>query len=84
MNEVDFLPYIRFLQIPQHTKGTGALLQNGNPKHFYGPIGYLTVKVMGDDLIREHIYNMIWISQYTGSGSNCNLGFGRNSVIKIQ
>lgn len=79
----DFMDYIRFLQSPRVKKGQTVTIDS-KPCRIEGLTGYLTIKIMGDELMREHLYNLFQISQFAGLGSNCNLGFGQNNIINIR
>lgn len=83
-NMTDLHEYIRFLQIPERQKAMTVVLDNGQTRRFEGKMGFLTIKVMGDDLIKAHLYKLFQISQIVGIGSNCNSGFGQNCIKAIR
>lgn len=75
--------YIRFLQIPDRKKGQNFDTDEKKIR-IEGYVGYLTIKIMGNTIIREHIYNIFRVSQITGLGSNCNIGFGQNTIKLVK
>lgn len=73
------LQYIRLLR-----DDTKAGIRNLNKDNFIsGRIGYVTLKVSGDDDIKEFIFTILYLSQFIGCGSRTSLGYGHMEISKI-
>lgn len=50
----------------------------------YGSIGYITFKLSGEINVKELLWELFHISQFTGIGTRSSMGFGHNSIISIK
>jgi CRISPR-associated endoribonuclease Cas6 len=74
-------PYIRIIRNDTKKRGMHIRLPNNDQLiRIEGSVGYLTIKLNGDNLIKEHMWNIFYIGKFIGMGSNSNLGFGHYRI----
>lgn len=84
-NVEDLLSYIRIIRNDTKNQAMHIRLpDNEQLIRIEGIKGYVTLKINGDDVIKEQIWRLFHIGQFLGMGSNTNMGFGHYSISKVR
>ena len=86
LNSEELFPYLWVLS--DNTQESWGYLTDRNSKRnaipFKGRVGYITFKIVGSSFVRDLIWKLIYLSEFTGIGTRTSVGFGHNSITTIK